>query len=169
MIRMRTLKYMRNPGPVIFLLIFTYCNAQSNKSNRDNEYEIVKTEEEWKEILTPEQYRVIRLKDTELAFTGKYHNSKEKGIYRCAACKNELYSSTTKFDSGSGWPSFYAPISRESIHLEKDYSYGMVREEVVCNRCGGHLGHVFNDGPEPTGLRHCVNSIALEFVPAEGK
>ena len=127
---------------------------------------INKTNEEWKKILTPEQFRVLRQKGTEYAFTGQYWNNHEKGIYQCAACKTDLFSSDTKFESGTGWPSFWQPILRENVEVAKDDSLGMERDEVVCARCGGHLGHVFDDGPKPTGLRYCMNSVSLFFVKA---
>ena len=125
---------------------------------------IQKSEQEWKQDLTPEQFHVCREKGTERPFTGEYTNTKDKGVYKCVACGNELFDSSTKFDSGTGWPSFYAPASEASVDREVDESLGMDRTEVRCHRCGSHLGHVFDDGPRPTGLRYCMNSAALKFV-----
>ena len=126
-----------------------------------------RSDAEWKKKLSPEQYEVLRRKGTERAFTGKYCNSKEKGVYRCAGCGNPLFDSEAKFDSGTGWPSYYQPVSREAVQSEEDNSYGMIRIEVLCSRCGGHLGHVFPDGPQPTGQRYCINSVSLDFEPRE--
>ena len=123
------------------------------------------TDEQWKERLSPEQYRILRQKGTEPAFTGKYHADKQEGIYRCAGCTEPLFSSATKYDSGSGWPSFWQPVADDRVQQVRDSSHGMVRTEVMCARCGGHLGHVFEDGPRPSGLRYCINSAALELDP----
>jgi peptide-methionine (R)-S-oxide reductase len=124
---------------------------------------VEKTDAEWKEQLTPEQYRVLRKQGTERAFTGKYHDHHEKGTYVCAACGLPLFSSATKFESGTGWPSFWQPIAPQNVETESDWGFGMRRTEVHCARCGGHLGHVFEDGPPPTGLRYCINSVSLGF------
>ena len=123
------------------------------------------TEDQWRERLTPEQYEVLRGKGTERAFTGAYWDTKTPGLYKCAACDLELFRSDTKYDSGSGWPSFTEPITPDAVRYETDESYGMQRVEVLCGRCGSHLGHVFPDGPAPTGQRFCMNSISLELEP----
>lgn len=120
-------------------------------------------ESDWQAKLTPEQYRVLREKGTEPAFAGKYVDSKENGVYACAGCGQDLFQSDTKFDSGTGWPSFFVPVSPEAVTENKDTSHGMTRTEIVCSKCEGHLGHVFPDGPKPTGLRYCLNSVSLEL------
>ena len=127
-----------------------------------------RSDQEWKKALSPEQYEVLRRKGTERAFTGKYYNSNGNGLYLCAGCRSPLFDSDTKFDSGTGWPSYYQPISEQAVDTIDDKSYGTIRTEVLCSSCGGHLGHVFPDGPEPTGLRYCINSISLDFKPSSG-
>ena len=132
----------------------------------DTPRKIQKTEEEWQDELTPEQYRVTRMKGTERPFSGEYNDNKEEGTYRCVACDAPLFSSDTKYDSGSGWPSFWAPLDENNVETEEDRSLFMRRMEVHCAVCGAHQGHVFEDGPKPTGLRYCNNGVALKFIPA---
>jgi peptide-methionine (R)-S-oxide reductase len=153
----------------IILVGFNACSQKALKTENTEKYQykVSMTEEEWKAKLTPEQYRVLREKGTERAFTGELYKVNDEGVYTCAGCDNELFTSDTKYESGSGWPSFYAPIDEKNVREFVDRSHGMIRTEVVCGNCGGHLGHVFPDGPKPTGLRYCVNSASMGFKKKE--
>ena len=128
---------------------------------------VVRSEADWQEVLTPQQFHICRQKGTEPPFSGEYNDEKTPGTYKCVCCDQELFHSDTKFDSGSGWPSFWQPIENKSVSVVRDFSHGMIRTEVMCSRCEAHLGHVFEDGPQPTGLRYCMNSIALDLAPDE--
>jgi peptide-methionine (R)-S-oxide reductase len=150
---------------ILLSVCFTACSQKATVvENLEKTYfKVNKSDSEWRELLTPEQYRVLREKGTERAFTGEFNKHNEEGTYTCAACNNPLFASSTKYDSGSGWPSFFAPIGKENVKEYTDRSHGMIRTEVVCANCGGHLGHVFPDGPRPTGMRYCINSISMGF------
>lgn len=158
---------MKNIFYLLILVLISACdsNSQNNqtKSKTTMDTKVKKTEEEWKKILSPEQYDVLREKGTEAPFSGKYYLHTEKGIYVCAACGTELFKSDAKFDAGCGWPSFSDVVDSSKVIYTKDNSLGMIRTEITCAKCGGHLGHVFDDGPAPTGLRYCINSVSIEF------
>ena len=155
---------MKALGMILSLgLLILACSGYSQQ-DKPRKFEIVKTEMEWKKQLTPEQYAVARLKGTERAFTGEYWDNHQKGKYQCVCCKLDLFASDTKFESGTGWPSFWNPIKKENVLVATDNTHGMVRDEVMCSRCGAHLGHVFDDGPPPSGKRYCMNSLSLSFV-----
>jgi peptide-methionine (R)-S-oxide reductase len=158
---------------LLFLIIaFNFIACESNSQNKEStnskptstmSEKVEKTDEEWKKVLNPEQYHVLREKGTEMPYSGKYYLHKEKGVYVCAACGAELFKSDTKFDAGCGWPSFSDVIDSSKVVYTKDRSHGMIRTEITCAKCGGHLGHVFDDGPAPTGQRYCINSVSIEF------
>ena len=153
---------------VFVFTLLVACQSQTEEQSSlevDPEWDL--SEEEWKSRLTDLEFEVLRKKGTERAFTGKLWDNKAEGTYVCKACELPLFASNTKFKSGTGWPSFWEPITDESVSEEKDFAYGMIRTEIVCSRCGGHLGHVFADGPKPTGQRYCMNSVSLSFLPKD--
>ena len=145
--------------------VVRWRDGEAEAATETETFEVNHTPEEWRKLLTPEQYAVLREEDTERPFTSPLNHEKRKGTFTCAGCDLPLFASETKFDSGTGWPSFYAPLD-DAVRISQDWTFGLVRDEVHCRRCGGHLGHVFNDGPKPTGLRYCMNGVSLKFVPA---
>ncbi len=157
---------MKNLFIPALILLFSACNAQNktNKTTSAQTFAVNKTDAEWKKQLTPLAFEVTRREGTERAYSGKYADNHLKGIYTCIGCGQELFNSDTKFESGTGWPSFYQPINKTAVLNESDNSFGSERTKITCSRCGAHLGHVFNDGPKPTGLRYCMNSVSLNFV-----
>ena len=162
------MKYIISNLLFLMAISFTSCGQKAKVDEGTSyNYEVQKTEEEWKTQLSTLEYDVLRNEETERAFTGKYVDWKKEGTFVCNACKNEVFSSSTKFKSGTGWPSFYQPINEGAILEKKDTQYGWNRVEIECQRCGSHLGHVFDDGPEPTGLRYCINSVSLDFKEAK--
>ena len=144
--------------------LFLMGQAQQKTSKGFVMDKVEKTDKEWQACLTPQEYQILREKGTEMAFTGKYYKHKEEGTYTCAGCDNELFSSETKYDSGSGWPAFFDALDKTKVNTKRDLSFGMIRTEITCAKCDSHLGHVFEDGPKPSGLRYCVNSLALDFI-----
>lgn len=152
---------------ILLTVLLGWASAQSGKEKPAVADKVTKSDAEWQQCLTPEEYKILREKGTEQAFTGKYYKHKEKGTYLCAACDTELFSSDTKFDSGTGWPSFYEALDKTKITFKEDNSLLMKRIEILCAKCDSHLGHVFDDGPNPTGKRYCVNSVSLDFEKAK--
>ena len=156
---------MKAIGILIITTVLSIGGCAQTKEDMSEKYDVNKSDSAWKAELEPMQYYVLREKGTERPYTGKYDNHYEKGTYHCAGCGTALFESETKFNAGCGWPSFWEPKLKDNVKIQIDKSHGMIRDEVLCSSCGGHLGHVFNDGPEPTGLRYCINSASLTFKP----
>lgn len=161
------MKYLALSSLLLTFFSFSCMSQNNNSKAKTHQFAVVKTDEEWHKILTPEQFSVTRRKSTERACSGAYWNSHEEGVYQCVCCRQDLFDSKTKFESGTGWPSFYKALKKENIIEEADNTLGMERVEILCSRCGAHLGHVFEDGPRPTGLRYCLNSLALHLEKAK--
>jgi peptide-methionine (R)-S-oxide reductase len=167
--QLRMMRFFSSLGVLALLACNSPLGASPDGPRKQKSYPVTKTDDQWKKDLSASQYEILREKGTERAFSGKYWDEKREGTYVCGGCGLPLFDSDTKFKSGTGWPSFYAPLNDKAVDVDVDTTYGMRREEILCSRCGGHLGHIFPDGPKPTGLRYCVNSESLDLLPKEMK